>query len=118
MITVNGGSVYPGAHAFKLHDTHGFPLSSTMEECFQRGIECIAWDEYIDCAREHGWWDFKIIEHVEESIMDSVVWRERNDAILNGIRRYMMEHPHPAMRDDPAYAKRCGEVLAPEKIKI
>jgi alanyl-tRNA synthetase len=50
----SGSTVFPGAVAFKLHDTHGFPIELTDEIVAESGLEVAraAFDEAMDDQRE------------------------------------------------------------------
>jgi alanyl-tRNA synthetase len=79
----DGKTTLPGADAFKLYDTYGFPLDLTNVICAERGFEVdeAGYDAALETARERS--EFKSSEHAVEG-----VYREALAAVPAGTVRF------------------------------
>jgi len=66
--TPDGRGVLGGA--FKLHDTHGFPLSFSMDQAEKHGC-VISIPHFFSSALEHGWDDDQTFRSIREALSDS-----------------------------------------------
>lgn len=89
-LTTDNRFVYPGDLAFRLHDTHGFPLSFTLDECTKHNF-ALDWIGYLETARQHAWFDFKTLAYVEESLRDSQFFGA--DEILKRLKMFVVFKP-------------------------
>ena len=95
-VTADGQTVVSGRILFTLKDTHGFPLSASFEECARRGY-VIDWCGIIEEARRRGWWDFQVIEEIENAFADSQAFAAQRKIIMDRIKQYVLTFRHPGM---------------------
>jgi len=88
---------FPGAKLFQLKATHGIPLENSLDLLMNQQSLKIDWVGFIDEARKNEWWDFQIVEAVEQAMVEAVVERRVIEAILLRMRVYMLDNRHPAM---------------------
>ncbi len=75
-LSAAGSATLPGADAFKLHDTFGFPLDLTQVICGERGIavDSAGYDAALEAARARSEFknDEQVVEHVFRAALDSL----------------------------------------------
>ena len=93
--TEDNRNVFPGFRLFLLKDSHGLPLESAIDKVMNEAGLPIDWTSFIVAARSSGWWDYQIIEAVENGLKDADVQKDLIDPILLRIKCYMQRNPHP-----------------------
>ena len=88
---------FPGDKLFQLKATHGMPLENSLDILMNQQSLKIDWVGFIEEARKNEWWDFQIIEAVEQALVDATIDRHSCDQILKRMRAYMLTNRHPAM---------------------
>jgi hypothetical protein len=64
------GGRFFATNLFKLHDTHGFPLANSVDECRRRGwVPCL--DQFIADAIRAGWPRERAQRTVDEAKADA-----------------------------------------------
>ena len=81
--------VLNGAFLFDIKDTHGLPIDMTLDICISKGIKVINWPQFIERARECGWWDFQTYAELQAMLLDI----PSKQAILNGFKNYVLANP-------------------------
>lgn len=89
--------LYPGAKLFQLKATHGLPLENSLDILLNQKRVRVDWVGFVDEARKNEWWDFQTLEAVENALVDATIQRTVSACILNGLKFYMLQSPHPAM---------------------
>jgi alanyl-tRNA synthetase len=90
-------SPYSGAKLFQLKATHGMPLENALDILLNQHSMKVDWVGFVDEARKNEWWDFQTLDVVENALSESTVDRNTTAHIIDGIKRYMLQQPHPAM---------------------
>lgn len=88
---------FPGDKLFQLKATHGMPLENSLDILLNQQRVKIDWVGFVVEARKNGWWDFQILEAVENALVDAIVPRTVTSCILTGIKCYIYNNRHPAM---------------------
>jgi len=65
---------------FRITDTSGLPLEVILLECRDRGV-VVAWDEFIDDARNHGWSDKTIYRKAASAVAEAFDPEYQNEFI-------------------------------------
>jgi alanyl-tRNA synthetase len=89
--------IFPGAKLFQLKATHGMPLENALDILINQHSLKIDWVGFVDEARKNEWWDFQTLEAVENALIESTVNRDIVVNTVIGLKRYMLQQPHPAM---------------------
>lgn len=76
--------VIGGEFFFFMSDTHGLPLSVSMDYCDKYNL-MIGWLDYIDAALKQGWKSSKILSSIREAFADSDVWEDKKEVILRRV---------------------------------
>lgn len=86
-VAASGAKVLPGAQAFELHDTYGFPIDLTMEMAREAGldVDMAAFDAAMQEQRERAKADNKAKKHRN---VDESLYREWVDANPTGFVGY------------------------------
>lgn len=88
---------FPGDKLFQLKATHGVPLENSLDILMNQQSMKIDWVGFVNEARKNEWWDFQIIEVVEQALTDATVDQLHIGHILGRMRYYMLVNRHPAM---------------------
>ena len=88
---------FPGDKLFQLKATHGMPLENALDILINQHSMKIDWVGFVDEARKNEWWDFQTLDVVENALSESTVARDIAVNVVIGIKRYMLQQPHPAM---------------------
>ena len=91
-------NIFSGARLFELKATHGIPLDVAIQEIIDSNVR-ISWGEFVDQARANKWWDFQIVELIEQALGSTIVDREYCKGVLCRLKIYMLENAHPYTKE-------------------
>lgn len=69
--------------------TANFALDRIINE---RGL-VVSWDKFIEAARRNGWWDFQTYDALSHAMIDAMLPREMQSAILDRFKLYVLRNP-------------------------
>lgn len=84
--------VFPGDRLFQLRATFGLPLGDALAAITNLG-HAVGWVDFIQEARNNGWWDFQIVEAVEQAWMDADLPRRILDETIKRMKIWIMANP-------------------------
>lgn len=89
-----GLSVFPGDTAFKLHDTHGFPVELTEEVVGEAGLEVdkVAFQQAMNAQREQARSKAKTLQIADDSEYKHIIERSgTTNFVGRGLQNYSVE---------------------------
>jgi hypothetical protein len=87
-----GQNIFPGALLFQLRATHGLPLGDALNLIID-GSRIVDWVGFIEEARKNQWWDFQIVEAVEQAFIDADFFRPTAEKIITRMKCWILENP-------------------------
>lgn len=89
-----GKQLISGQLAFELHQTHGFPLSITIEQADARDAT-IDWEEFLVTALNQNWPEYRVYDLFQKQVNDSLISREDKAMMLKLMRALIVKKsPH------------------------
>ena len=83
--------IVSGAFVFELKATHGLPLEMAIDRIILEKNMRISWADYIEAARLNGWYDFQIFESIRYGLQESMIDKEKKQAIIDKTKIYLLK---------------------------
>lgn len=89
---MNNNGRIDGKVAFELRATHGLPLDIIIDFVYEAGM-VIDWVGFIEAGRMNKRYDYQTYDTIAHALVDSIVDKESQRAILDRCQMYIMKYP-------------------------
>ena len=91
--------MFPGDVLFELKATTGFPLDFALDKIINERGMAVDWPAFIEAARKNKRWDYQTYDDICHAMIDAMLPKEMQEAIKLRFQRYVLQYPHPDMKD-------------------